>query len=134
VSVRLSPTVTRDTEFFWNGVKEHRLLIQRCAGCGQFRHPPRPMCPSCNSVDWNAVEASGNGTVYSFVLPRHPQFPFMEYPYIVALVELEEGTRIVSNIVGTAPEDVSIGLPVVVTFEHFDDGLVLPQFTPREAR
>jgi uncharacterized protein len=90
------------------------------------------MCPTCNSLEWCAIEASGNGTVYSFVLPQHPQFPFMEYPYIVALVELEEGTRIVTNIVGTTPEDVSIGLPVVVTFEDFD-GLVLPQFTPREA-
>jgi uncharacterized protein len=132
VSVRLSPVVTRDTEFFWNGVQEHKLLIQRCAACEQFRHPPRPMCPSCNSLDWSAVEASGRGTGFSFVVPRHPQFPFMEYPYIVALVELEEGTRIVTNIVGTIPEEVSIGLPVVVTFEHFDDGLVLPQFTPTE--
>jgi uncharacterized protein len=132
MSFRLSPTVTRDTEFFWSGVKERKLMIQRCAECEQFRHPPRPMCPTCNSLEWCAIEASGNGTVYSFVLPQHPQFPFMEYPYIVALVELEEGTRIVTNIVGTTPEDVSIGLPVVVTFEDFD-GLVLPQFTPREA-
>ena len=89
------------------------------------------MCPDCNSLEWSAVRASGNATVFSFVLPRHPQFPFMEYPYIVALVELEEGTRIVSNIVGTTPEHVSIGMTVVVTFEHFDDGLVLPQFTPK---
>ncbi len=133
MSFRLSPSITGDTEFFWSGVKAHQLLIQRCTGCGRFRHPPRPMCPNCNSLEWEAVEASGNGTVYSFVLPRHPEFPFMEYPYVVALVELQEGTRIVTNIVGAPPGEVSIGMPVVVTFEHFDDGLVLPQFTPKEA-
>ncbi len=134
MSVRLGPTTTSDTQFFWDAAKEHRLLIQRCTGCGDLRHPPRPMCPSCNSLTWDTVEASGNGTVYSFVMPRHPQFPFMEYPYVVALVELEEGTRVVTNIVGTTPEAVTIGMAVELTFEEFDGGLVLPQFTPAAPR
>ena len=130
MSTRLAPTATRDTQFFWDAVKEHRLLIQRCCACGTLRHPPRPMCPSCNSLAWDTVEASGRATVYSFVMPRHPEFPFMEYPYIVALVELEEGTRLVTNIIGTTPDAVNIGMAVEVTYEEFDGGLVLPQFTP----
>jgi len=130
VSTRLNPTTTPDTQFFWDGVTTRRLLIQRCTGCGALRHPPRPMCPSCNALTWDTVEASGRGTVYSFVMPQHPQFPFMEYPYIVALIELEEGTRLVTNLVGTTAEAVTIGMPVEVVFEEFDGGLVLPQFTP----
>jgi len=131
--MRLAPAVTRDTQFFWDAVKQHRLLIQRCTGCGTLRHPPRPMCPQCHALTWDTVEASGRGTVFSFVMPQHPQFPFMEYPYIVALVELEEGTRLVTNIVGTVPEEVDIGMPVQLTFEEFDGGVVLPQFTPTPA-
>jgi len=131
--MRLGSTVTRDTQFFWDAVREHRLLIQRCTGCGALRHPPRPMCPQCHALAWDTVEASGRGTVFSFVMPQHPQFPFMEYPYIVALIELEEGTRLVTNIVGTAPEEVDIGMPVQLIFEEFDGGVVLPQFTPAPA-
>jgi uncharacterized OB-fold protein len=130
VSTRLPPTVTPDTRFFWDAAKEHRLLIQRCAGCATLRHPPRPMCPRCNSLEWDTVTASGRGTLYSFVMPQHPQYPWFEYPYVVALVELEEGTRLVTNIVGASPEDLSIGMPLELCFEEFDDGLVLPQFRP----
>jgi uncharacterized OB-fold protein len=130
VSTRLPPTVTPDTQFFWDAAKEHRLLIQRCAGCGTLRHPPRPMCPRCNSLEWDTVTASGRGTLSSFVMPQHPRYPWFEYPYVVALVELEEGTRLVTNIVGASPEDLSIGMPLELCFEEFDDGLVLPQFRP----
>jgi len=130
VSSRLAPTVSLDNQFFWDGVKDHTLLIQRCTGCQALRHPPRPMCPRCNSVGWDTIEASGRGEVYSFVMPHHPPFPWFEYPYIVVLVELEEGVRLVSNLCGIAPEEVTIGQPVEVFYEHFDDGLVLPQFRP----
>jgi len=130
VSTRLAPTVTLDTAFFWEGAKEGKLLVQRCAVCGRFRHPPRPMCPWCQSLEWGAVEASGRGTVFSFAMPVYPEFPFMEYPYVVAVVELEEGTRIVTNIVGIAPDEVRMGMAVQVTFETFDNDVVLPQFTP----
>ncbi len=132
MSARLTPSMTADTRFFWDGVKEHKLLIQRCGNCATLRHPPRPMCPSCHSLDWDAVEASGRGTVYSFVMPRHPQFPFFDDDYIVALIELDEGTRLVSNVVDVAPEDVRIGMAVVVRFDAFDGGVVLPVFTPAE--
>ncbi len=134
MSTRLAPTVTPDTAFFWEGVAEGWLLLQRCAACGRFRHPPRPMCPWCRSLEWKAVEASGRGTVFSFVMPAHPELPFMEYPYVVAVVELEEGTRMVTNIVGVGPGEVRMGMAVHVTFETFDNGVVLPQFTPEVDR
>jgi uncharacterized OB-fold protein len=133
MSERLAPSMTPDTQFFWEALREHRLLIQRCAGCGALRHPPRPMCPRCRSVEWDTIEASGRGTVYSFVLPHHPPLPWFPEPYVVALVDLEEGTRLVSNIVGVSPDAVMMGMPVEVRFEHFDGDLVLPLFAPREA-
>ena len=120
MTMRLAPSMTPDTQFFWDGVKEHKLLVQRCADCATLRHPPRPMCPHCNSLVWDTVEASGRGTVFSFVMPHHPPYPWFDYPYIVALVGLEEGTRIVTNLVDVAPDDVSIGMPVEVRFEEFD--------------
>ena len=95
MSDRLAPTTTPDTRFFWDALREGRLLIQRCAGCATLRHPPRPMCPRCNSLDWDTIESSGRGEVYSFVLPRHPPWPWFEGTYVVALIALEEGTRIV---------------------------------------
>ena len=134
MSSRLAPSVTLDTQCFWDGVKEHKLLIQRCTECQALRHPPRPMCPKCNSVSWDTIEASGRGTVFSFVMPQHPPYPWFEYPYIVVLVDLDEGVRLVSNLCEISPDDVTIGMPVEVFYEHFDDGLVLPQFRPAEVQ
>ena len=131
MSDRLAPTTTPDTKFFWDALKEGKLLIQRCSGCATLRHPPRPMCPRCNSLAWDTIESSGRGEVYSFVLPRHPPWPWFEGTYIVALVELEEGTRIVSNLCDVDPDDVTIGMPVQAFIEHFDNGVSLPQFRPR---
>jgi uncharacterized protein len=130
MSMRLAPSMTADSQFFWDGVKDGRLLIQCCTACGALRHPPRPMCPHCHSLTWDTLESSGKGTVYSFVMPRHPEFPFFDDDYIVALIELEEGTRLVSNVVDVAPEDTRIGMAVVVRFDEFDGGVVLPVFTP----
>jgi uncharacterized OB-fold protein len=133
VSARLAPSMTADSQFFWDGVREHRLLIQRCTSCGVLRHPPRPMCPQCQSLEWDAIESSGRGTVFSFVIPHHPPLPWFPEPFVVALIDLEEGTRIVSNVVGIAPAAVTIGLPVVVRFEAFDGDVVLPLFAPEGA-
>lgn len=130
MTARLAPAITPDTEFFWNGLREHKLLIQRCTGCRTLRNPARPMCPSCRSLEWEAVESSGHGTVYSYVLPHEPKFPFFEYPYIVALVELAEGVRLVSNLCETDPADVSVGMAVEVFYQEFDNDLVLHQFRP----
>lgn len=130
MSMRLAPSMTADSQFFWDGAKEGRLLIQRCTACGVLRHPPRPMCPHCHSLEWDTLDSSGRGTVYSFVMPRHPRFPFFEDDYVVALIELEEGTRLVSNLVDVTPDDARIGMAVAVRFDEFDGGVVLPVFTP----
>ncbi len=132
MTFRLAPSMTADTQFFWDGVKEHKLLVQRCTECGRLRHPPRPMCPHCRALEWDTVEASGRGTVYSFVMPHHPPMPGFDGPYVVALVDLEEGTRLVTNLVDLAPEQVSVGMPVRVRYEEFDGGVVLPLFGPEE--
>jgi uncharacterized OB-fold protein len=134
MATRLAPAISPDSEFFWNGLREYKLLIQRCKDCQGLRHPARPMCPTCNSLEWDTVESTGRGTVYSYVMPQHPPMPLMEYPYIVALVELEEGVRLVSNLCDVAPADVEVGMPVEVFYQTFDtlDGkdLVLHQFRP----
>lgn len=133
MSGRLAPSMSPDTQFFWDGLKERRLLIQRCEGCEVLRHPPRPMCPTCGSLSWTTIESSGRGTVHSFVVPQHPPDPFIAAPYVVALVELEEGTRLVTNLCDVDPTGVRIGLPVEVTYQAFDGDVVLHQFRPAAA-
>lgn len=133
MAIRLAPTSNADSEHFWNGVREHRLLVQRCTACGVLRHPPGPMCPRCHSVGWDTIESSGRGEVYSFVMPRHPSYPWSDEHHIVVLVELAEGVRFVSNLCDVAPGDVTIGMPVEVFYETFDGDVVLPQFRPAGA-
>ncbi|MGI5167867.1 OB-fold domain-containing protein [Spirillospora sp. CA-253888] len=129
----LQPTIGLDTRFFWDGVNEGELRVQRCADCGTLRHPPGPMCPSCHSTNRDHVVASGRGTVYSYVVHHHPPVPGRTPPYVVAVVELEEGVRVVGNVNGCPPEDVHVGMPVRLVFERMDDELTLPQWTPADA-
>lgn len=127
---RPRPAINDDNRFFWDGVERGELLIQRCAGCGALRHPPRPMCPGCRSAEWDTVRASGRGTVHSYVVPRHPRLPAFPEPYVVVLVDLEEGTRLVSNLVDVEPDAVRIGMPVELAVTKVDPELTLPLFRP----
>ena len=116
---------TTQNHFFWEGAREGRLLVQRCADCGRYRHPPMPLCAACQSSSVEAVAVSGRGRVYSCTTVRrvfHPGFA-TQVPYVVALVELREQANlfIVSNIVGCAPEAVRIGVEVEVTFQPHGD-------------
>jgi uncharacterized OB-fold protein len=120
------PVTDDDTAFFWDGVRAGRLLIQRCSSCGGLRHPPGPMCPRCLSLEWDTIEASGRGTIYSWVVSHHPTEADDE-PRIVILVDLEEGTRLVANLRGTPWDEVANDLPVEVFFDAVD-GVTLPQF------
>jgi uncharacterized OB-fold protein/acyl dehydratase len=129
----LQPAIGPDTAFFWDGVKTGELRIQRCADCGTLRHPPGPMCPSCHSLKRDFVVASGRGEVHSYVVHHHPPVPGRTLPFVVAVVELEEGVRIVGNINGCPPGDVTIGMPVKLVFERMDDDLTLPQWMPASA-
>ncbi len=127
---RRRPPRGRDNAFFWDGVDAGELRIQRCAGCGELHHPPRPMCHACHSVEWDWVVSSGRGTVHSFVVYHRPIVPPFEAPYVVAVVELEEGTRLVTNVVGVPPGEVHIDMPVECHFDEVEEGFVLPQFYP----
>jgi uncharacterized OB-fold protein/acyl dehydratase len=129
---RPRPGITHDSRYFWDGIERGQLLIQRCTGCGELRHPPGPMCPACQCLEWDAVPASGRGSVYSFVVFHHPPIPPFDYPNAIALVELEEGVRIVSNLVGVAPDAVKVGMPVVCRITEVEDGYKLPQFHPAQ--
>jgi uncharacterized OB-fold protein/acyl dehydratase len=130
--LRPRPALTQDNSFFFEGAKQHKLLIQRCTVCGTLRHPPRPACARCRSFDWDTLEASGRATIYSYVVNHYPQVPAFDYPLVVALVELEEGTRLVANVSGITPETAAIGMAVEVGFEDFDDELSLPVFHPAD--
>lgn len=127
---RPEPLVDADNAFFWEGAGQGRLLIQRCAECGTLRHPPRPMCGVCRSVRWDTVESAGRGEVFSWIVPRHPKLPVFGDEYVVVLVALDEGVRIVSNLVGVDPADVRIGMRVEVVFDAPGGGRTLPLFGP----
>ncbi|MCB8902621.1 MULTISPECIES: OB-fold domain-containing protein [unclassified Streptomyces] len=125
---RPRPVVNRDNAGFWEGVAAHRLLIQRCGGCAALRLPWLPGCADCGSPEWDTVEASGAGTVYSYVVMHHPSFPAFDPPYAVGLVELAEGVRMISNVVGVPYDKVRIGMPVRLEFLRVDEELELPVF------
>jgi uncharacterized protein len=124
----IPPTTTRDDEFFWQGVAENKLLLARCANCSRLQHPPSPMCPKCGALEWTAQEATGRGTVHSWIVSRHPT-EGDDRPRIVALVALQEGVRIVSNLQDVDPGDVTNDMDVEVVFSEVD-GVKLPQFRP----
>ncbi|MFO8011607.1 MAG: Zn-ribbon domain-containing OB-fold protein [Dehalococcoidia bacterium] len=118
----------RSSTPFWDGAKEHKLMLQKCKSCGSWLNPPRPMCPKCRSTESEWVAARGKGTIYSWVTYNEAPHPAFKTPYAAVLVELEEGPRIVSNMTDVKPEDISIGMPVEVTFEEIDEKLTLPKF------
>ena len=128
--LRPRPSVTQDNAFWFDGARDHALLIQRCVSCGTLRHPPAPACGACQSLEWDTLEASGRGTLYSFVVVHYPQVASFDYPLPIGLVELEEGTRVVANLDGVAPADLVVGMALQARFVDFDDDLSLPVFVP----
>ncbi|MEU4075943.1 hypothetical protein DEJ45_17685 [Streptomyces venezuelae] len=129
---RPRPVINRDNAGFWEGVAEHRLLIQRCGDCAALRLPWLPGCADCGSGGWDTVEASGAGTVFSYAVMHHPPFPAFDPPYAVGLIELAEGVRMISNVVGVPYDKVRIGMPVRLEFLRVDEELELPVFRAGE--
>ncbi|MFE4454553.1 bifunctional MaoC family dehydratase N-terminal/OB-fold nucleic acid binding domain-containing protein [Streptomyces sp. NPDC056796] len=129
-ALRPRPALNGDNAFWFEAAREHRLVIQRCLSCAATRHPPGPCCPHCGSFEWDTVRASGRGHVHSFTVNHHPRHPAFDYPLVVALVELAEGTRLITNLTGVAPEDVTIDMPVVLDWLDADPDLSLPVFRP----
>ncbi len=127
------PKPTPETAEFWAGARRGELRIQRCRACRKAYFYPRAVCPHCNSTDVEWFTASGRGRLYSYVINHRPPPNFRDYaPYVIAVVELEEGPRMMTNIVGVEPlpENLPIDLPVEVTFEPLNDDISLPLFRP----
>jgi hypothetical protein len=119
-----------DNGWWWEQAARDKLVIQRCASCEVLRHPPRPMCDGCRSLEWDFVEACGRGSLASFTVLHHPQVPGYEYPLAIGLVDLEEGTRIVTQLVDCERDDITIGMPLEALIHRDDDGFKLPVFRP----
>ena len=119
-----------DNAWWWEAIDAGKLLIQRCKQCGTLRHPPRPMCGVCNSTEWDSIESSLEGEVFSFTELSYPKFPGYPYPLVCGLIQLSEGTRLVANIVGCEADKVYIGMKVKGKVERVDDKTVLPNFYP----
>ena len=123
------PRPDLDTQAFWDGCAEGRFLVPRCRACGATRWPPGPMCPECQSTETDWLDSSGRGTVYSWIVATHPVDPVLvdQVPYVVALVDLEEGVRVVGNVEGCDPGEVTAGMAVELFFEEVG-GMRLPNF------
>jgi acetyl-CoA acetyltransferase/uncharacterized OB-fold protein len=131
-ALRPLPALEPETEAFWRGCKEGRLQITRCRACGWYIHPPRPVCPRCQSDDLAWERVSGRATVVSFTVNHQRWMPTIDVPYVIALVELIEqgGLRLTTNLVGCEPDAVRIGMSVRVRFESVSDEIALPLFEP----
>ncbi len=130
IPTRIQAPRGEDNGWWWDACDEGKILIQRCKGCQTLRHPPRPMCGECQSTEWDHIESTLDGEVYSFVEMHHPKFPGYEYPLIVGVISLAEGTRLISNICGIDAADIKIGMKVKGKVEKIDEKTTLPQFYP----
>lgn len=132
----IRPMVNRDSAYFWEGTSNGELRIQKCNACGALRHPPGPACPDCGALDRGHVVASGVGTVYSYVVHRHPPVPGKELPIVIALIDLDEGVRMVGEVADVADDEIAIGMRLHVDFNRVDDDLTLPIWTrvPEEGK
>lgn len=128
---RVLPKPTPETQHYWDGAREGELRLQRCKACAQAYFPPRPFCPECSSRDVEVFKATGKGTLYSYVI-NHLKSPGYEPPFAIAVVELEEGPRLMANILECeqTPEALVLDMALEVTFERLNDEITLPQFRP----
>lgn len=129
---RSVPVPTAETEEFWAGCRRHELLLQRCAACGHVQFYPRFLCSSCGGRVLGWTRASGRGRVKSFSIVRRPASPAYaaETPFALLLVELEEGPTMMSTLSGCEPERAFVGMPVVVAFDDWPEGVTMARFRP----
>jgi hypothetical protein len=126
------PLADATTLPFWEAAAEHRLVVQRCAACQHTRLPPAPICPECRSADAEWQEISGRGEVYTFTHVHRPIAAGQDLPFVIAVITLEGagGVRIISNLVGSSPEEIEIGTPVELVWEDMSSDLAIPRFRP----
>ncbi len=132
---KYAPHPTPETQHFWEGTREGELRLQRCDACTHVYFPPRPFCPACASRAVSVFRASGRATLYSYVINQRPRPDWPQEPHSIAIVELEEGPRMVTNIVDVeqTPEALVLDMALDVTFERLSDEISLPVFRPAEA-
>jgi uncharacterized OB-fold protein len=130
-ATRAKPKPTPETQHFWDGTQAGELRLQRCDACANVYFPPRPFCPSCASRKVSVFKASGKGKLYSYIIHHRPA-PGFTPPYSIAVVELDEGPRLMTNIIDCpqTPEALALDMPVEVAFEKLDDKITLPLFRP----
>jgi hypothetical protein len=131
-SQRARPKPTPETQHFWDGTQAGELRLQRCDACTNVYFPPRPFCPACGSRKVSVFTASGKGKLYSYVINHRPAAPGFTPPYAIAVVELDEGPRMMSNIVDCpqTPEALELDMKLEVAFEKLDNKITLPLFRP----
>ena len=124
------PIPEPDSQPFWDALNQGELRLQRCVACGTLRHPPRAMCSACHSMDIEWIPVSGAGTVYSFIVSHQAVHPALtdRVPFGTVTIELDEGPRLVSNLIGVAPADIEIGQRVRLAPQRLDDEITLPLF------
>jgi uncharacterized protein len=130
-ATRARPKPTPETQHFWDGTQAGELRLQRCDACANVYFPPRPFCPACASRKVSSFVASGRGTLYSYLI-HHRAVPGFTPPYAIAVVQLAEGPRLMSNIVDCpqTPEALVLDMALEVTFQQFDGRITLPLFRP----
>lgn len=127
---RSAPTGSELSKPFWAAAREHRLIVPRGRTTGDYFFPPERLCPGTSSDDWVYVESAGTGTVASFSVVTRPPAPGFDAPYVLAVVDVDEGWTIMTNIVDCEPDSVFIGMKVSVSFMDCEDGTTLPMFAP----
>ena len=130
-TTRYLPKATPETEHFWEGTRNHELRLQNCSDCGRIYFPPQPFCPDCHSDAIHLLSASGRASLHSYVI-SHMEVSGLATPHIIAVVELEEGPRMMTNIVGVEPEpeNLAIDMPLRVQFAQQTSEITLPLFEP----
>ena len=126
------PLMDEENKPFWRYCRKHELRMQRCKQCGYIRFPISVICPECHSMEAEWAKLSGKGTIYSFTIYRVPYHPAFkdDIPYVVAIIQLDEGPRMESNIIACPVEEVRIEMPVVVAFDDVTSEVTLPKFKP----
>ena len=129
------PRPTPETKAYWHGCRKHELLLQRCSQCNEFQFYPRIVCTKCASENLEWIKASGQGKILTFTIVRHPvsEAYAADVPYVVALIELDEGPTMMSNVVECDPEALKIGDPVQVMFEDWSEDISIPKFSPAKS-
>ena len=131
---RILPEPTPETRHFWDGCRDGELRLQRCTACTESYFPPRPFCPKCGSRDVEVYKASGRGVLWSYVINHRPRPDMGAEPYAIAVVQLDEGPRMMTNIVDCpqTPEALQLDMPLKVAFAKQSDDITLPLFAPVE--